>query len=90
MFTLVTHKRYRCHSCGCQYRPNSRWDWTGYIIGVALSVVVFLLYRWHILPALLAIALLLFILGLGLWLFPFITPMEAAAPKIQKHEDVAS
>ena len=87
MFTLVTHKRYRCGACGCQYRANSRWDWVGNIIGILLCAFVFMLYRWHVLPPFLAIVLSLSILGFGLWLFPFVTPMEDVPVKTQKHDD---
>ena len=76
MFKCVPHVRYGCRSCGCRFRPNSRWEWIGNTIGGALWATFFLLAWFGVLRWSIAAILIASVFALGFTLFPYITRFD--------------
>ena len=74
---------YQCRKCGAKFRLTAR-GWFLTLAVCAVQILIYVLYRWRILPWHVGIGLLLIILGLALWLLPYLTPVRLSGqPKPQ-------
>ena len=74
IFSTVTLD-YRCRSCGAKFRLSAM-GWVICFGVIALQLVCFALSLKQILSPFTAIALLLVICGLALWLLPYVAPVQ--------------
>jgi ribosomal protein L37AE/L43A len=73
---------YRCHGCGARMRV-SFGGWLATLAAMALVAGCYFLYRDGLFSRHVSIALMIVIVGMVTWLFPYILPMQLASSKKQ-------
>lgn len=74
----TTSLHYRCRSCGARFRLTAA-GWLATFGIIAIQGLWFVLARWQVIPAPVAIGLLLLTCGLAMWLLPYLTPVKLSA-----------
>jgi hypothetical protein len=85
-FKWLPHVRRHCTACGCTYRANSVWEWTGSsLLGVSWAAIgclaIFRAISWGM------AAVLTLAVGLtGYALFPYVTPFDLLEEKSDRKD----
>ena len=72
---FTTAFRYRCRSCGAQFRLTT-FGWLVTIAMIVLLISFYVLYRLDIVSWQAAIALILLAWAVATWLIPYLTPVR--------------
>jgi hypothetical protein len=78
----------RCRGCGAGMSV-SFGGWVAGFVGIALAVGCFLLFLGGVLSRPIVVALILVQMGSGIWLSPYILPVQLAKEKKRSQDDAA-